>query len=319
MRSGCGTRGDQLAAIFCVRSYRRAHDARARRDLSARSRIERVGDQDSYLPPEAAGDRLEFGAAPTDERESHLASSEVVRNQLTGESGGAENDQIKFALNHDQFSSNGVAFPALYYEVVSPFVERLHSRLRAGSAARQQVNEWRRLAAVAALVHDGAGGPRVLLMKRVERVGDPWSGHISLPGGRYESGDETLLTTAIRETREELGVDLAPTQLIGPLPAIAPFASGPSGMEVTPFVFSTTCHVEPMCGPEAVSAFWLPIESVATGELDSTYIYPGTTRAFPSWSFGGHIIWGLTWRIVSELIAMGLPADSRGTGSAMRS
>lgn len=173
------------------------------------------------------------------------------------------------------------------------------------------MNEAGRRAAVAALVHDGADGPHVLLMQRVERVGDPWSGHISLPGGRYETGDRTLLSTAIRETREELGVDLATTQLIGPLPVVTPFASGPSGMEVTPFVFTTTAPVEPICGPEAMSAFWLPIESAATGTLNSTYTYPGTARTFPSWRFAGHTIWGLTWRILNDLIA-----TARGTSKA---
>ena len=62
-------------------------------------------------------------------------------------------------------------------------------------------------AAVAVVLHDEAS-PRVLLMKRAERHGDPWSGHISLPGGRYQASDGDLRVTAIRETREELGIDL---------------------------------------------------------------------------------------------------------------
>ena len=202
---------------------------------------------------------------------------------------------------------------------MSPFVEQLLSRLSAGHSESVDIHQKIRRAAVAALVHDDADGPRVLLMKRVMRVGDPWSGHISLPGGRYETDDRTLLMTAIRETREELGVDLDAAQLIGPLPTVSPLASGPSGMEVTPFVFSTMIHLEPICGPEAHTAFWLPIESAATGRLDSTYTYPGTTLTFPSWNFDGHTIWGLTWRILNDLIATARPADFRGTGNATRS
>lgn len=202
---------------------------------------------------------------------------------------------------------------------MSPFVEHLRSRLHTDFAQPSDTQPPLRRAAVAALVHDSAEGAQVLLMKRVERVGDPWSGHISLPGGRYETGDRTLLTTAIRETREELGIDLAAAQFIGSLPAVSPLASGPSGMEVTPFVFMTSTTVEPICGPEAMAAFWLPIESAAAGRLDGTYIYPGTTRKFPSWNFAGHTIWGLTWRILTELIATGRPTGSREIGSATRS
>jgi len=146
-------------------------------------------------------------------------------------------------------------------------------------------------------------------MKRVERVGDPWSGHISLPGGRLDASDRDLLATAIRETHEELGIDLAGARLLGSLPVLSPLTSGPSGMEVTPFVFVTHAAVEPQPGPEAASAFWLPIELAASGALDDTYTYPGTTHTFPSWRFESHTIWGLTWRILGDLLQAAQPGD----------
>ena len=148
------------------------------------------------------------------------------------------------------------------------------------------------------MVHDD----RVLLMKRTARAGDPWSGHISLPGGGYAPGDADLLATAIRETKEELGIDLSAARLLGHLSALTPMTSGPNGMEVTPFVFTTEVAPEPCCGPEAESAFWLPLPLVASGALDGTYTYPGTDRTFPSWSYEGHLIWGLTYRILRELL-----------------
>jgi len=156
---------------------------------------------------------------------------------------------------------------------------------------------------VAALLHDNGQGPHVLLMKRAERAGDPWSGHISLPGGGYHPPDPDLLATAIRETHEELGIDLGAARYLGPLPVLQPLSSGPNGVEVTPFVFATKVPVDPQCGPEALSAFWLPLEPARAGTYDGTYTYPGTDRTFPSWEFGGHTIWGLTWRILGDLIA----------------
>lgn len=142
----------------------------------------------------------------------------------------------------------------------------------------------------------------MLLMKRVARDGDPWSGHISLPGGGYAPADPDLLATAIRETHEELGIDLAGARLLGNLKALSPLSSGPAGIEVTPFVFVAEVAVEPRCGPEAEAAFWLPLALAASGALDGSYTYPGTTRTFPSWSYEGHVIWGLTWRILSALL-----------------
>ena len=146
---------------------------------------------------------------------------------------------------------------------------------------------------------------RVLLMKRTERPGDPWSGHISLPGGRHGHGDADLLETAIRETREELGIELGGAQLLGNLATLSPLSAGPNGIEVTPFGFATHEPGVPLrSAAEAAAAFWLPIETALSGTLDDVYVYPGTDRQFPSWRFDGHVIWGLTFRILGELVAL---------------
>lgn len=186
---------------------------------------------------------------------------------------------------------------------MSPFIERLVGRLRV--TVVRPPEDGRRRAAVAAVLHDEPPGPRVLLMKRAERAGDPWSGHISLPGGGHDARDADLLATAIRETREELGLELAGARLAGNLPTLSPLSSGPNGVEVTPFVFVTDVAVAPEPGPEALAAFWLPIELAASGALDDTYTYPSTDRKFPCWTFEGHVIWGLTWRILTDLLAAG--------------
>lgn len=184
---------------------------------------------------------------------------------------------------------------------MTPFIERVCSRLHLADQTRPPA-DGRRRAAVSVLLHDEPSGPRVLLMKRVERAGDPWSGHISLPGGRHEERDSDLLATAVRETHEELGIELGGTRVVGNLPVLQPFTSGPAGIEVAPFVFVTPVAVEPQLGPEAVAAFWLPVEEAASGAFDAQYTYPGTERTFPSWVYESHTIWGLTWRILRDLI-----------------
>lgn len=183
---------------------------------------------------------------------------------------------------------------------VSKLTEALAARL--SPAEVRPASDGRRRAAVAVVLHD-AEAPRVLLMKRVERTGDPWSGHISLPGGGFQASDGDLRVTAIRETREELGIELDGAHLLGHLDPLHPRTSGPTGIEVTPFVFATPVALEPVCGPEALAAFWLPLDLAASGALDGTYTYPASSVTFPCWTYEGHVIWGLTRRILDLVLA----------------
>lgn len=182
---------------------------------------------------------------------------------------------------------------------VTELVDRLATKMSLAPLAAPPNDDQRR-AAVAAILHDD----RVLLIKRAERVGDPWSGHIALPGGKFEPKDEHLLATAIRETREELSLDLTGARLLGNLGTLHPRSAGPKGIEVTPFVFATEVALEPTTSSEAEAAFWLPLELAASGQLDGTYAYPGSSMVFPSWTYGGHTIWGLTMRILGELLQL---------------
>lgn len=52
------------------------------------------------------------------------------------------------------------------------------------------------------------GDPEVLFIKRAARVGDRWTSHIALPGGKRETDDSSDRATSIRETREETGLEL---------------------------------------------------------------------------------------------------------------
>jgi ADP-ribose pyrophosphatase len=70
-------------------------------------------------------------------------------------------------------------------------------------------------AAVGVLLREG----KILLIKRVERRGDPWSGQVAFPGGRWKPGED-LLGTAVREVQEEVGV--RPTALAGRCPPSRP-------------------------------------------------------------------------------------------------
>lgn len=161
-------------------------------------------------------------------------------------------------------------------------------------------------AAVAMLLRYEERQPHVLLMRRAERPGDPWSGQISLPGGRAETVDADLRATAVRETHEEVGIALG--DLAEPICRLprrqARARGGRLGLQVTPFVFFTHELPEAALGPEAAEAFWFPLGAAARGELadEMPYEHQGQRWRLPAWSFAGHRVWGMTHGMLSQLL-----------------
>jgi 8-oxo-dGTP pyrophosphatase MutT (NUDIX family) len=169
-------------------------------------------------------------------------------------------------------------------------------------------------AAVAAVLRREADDLQLLLMVRRRDPRDPWSGQVCLPGGRREPWDRDLLAAARRETHEELGLDLgAQAQLAGALsPLRARAAAGPMALVIQPYVFLARENLEPVPGPEAECALWLPLAAAARGELDTQFHWRSADqeRALPAWRLGTHTVWGLTHRMIGELLAiLGGPAQ----------
>jgi len=162
----------------------------------------------------------------------------------------------------------------------------------------------RRAAVAVVLRHTPEDVIELLLIKRAERDGDPWSGQVALPGGRFDPTDATLQDTAIRETREETGVDLARDGLVlGMLDELRPRTPVLPPIIVTPFVAIVRPDVAIGTSDEVASAFWVPLASLAdpTLAVDSDVTARGTTWRVPSYVLGGHIVWGMTERILRNL------------------
>lgn len=198
-------------------------------------------------------------------------------------------------------------------ELDAAVIERAVTRL---SDAGDTVPAGVREAAVAVLLRgESLALAEVLLMRRAHREGDRWSGQIGLPGGHMEEGDKDLVATARRESVEEVGVDpgAGDGRVFG---ALAPTQARSRGtrlpLYITPIVFHRTDPEEPVLGPEADEAFWLPLGLARGGTIDRPYRYQsrgedrregasGVIHNLPSWEFEGRTIWGMTHGILSGL------------------
>src|SRR5216117_3509003 len=148
-------------------------------------------------------------------------------------------------------------------------------------------------AAVAVILHDGddggGGGLEALFIHRAVRAGDTWSGQIAFPGGRREAGDMDLRATAIRETLEEVGVDLTGAEQLGVLNDLHPRTPVLPPVVVRPFVFALTERPSTVLSPEVQDAFWVPFRALqAPGVLGQITIdHPGIPRrVLPAYRLG---------------------------------
>ena len=147
----------------------------------------------------------------------------------------------------------------------------------------------------------------LLFIKRAQNARDPWSGHMALPGGRREVDDSDLLATAIRETREETGIDLTPDALIGRLPRVAPRGPRIPTIVVVPFLFSVPADTRALAAPDEVERTrWISLAQIRDPALRENYrvTIPAGTRTFPSIRVGHDVIWGMTYRIVEDLLLL---------------
>jgi 8-oxo-dGTP pyrophosphatase MutT (NUDIX family) len=190
---------------------------------------------------------------------------------------------------------------ALAHDAIAQFASRLAARTPEAAAVWPEA----RLAAVAAVLRV-ADEPELLFIKRAEKEGDPWSGHMAFPGGRLEADDTSLEMTAIRETQEELALDLTVGHVFGRLDDLAPRTRALPPIIVRPYVALVVPDVAFTLSDEVASVFWTPLSTLRAPEAQVEHVVTvnGVTARFPAYAIHGHVVWGLTERIVRQLLSL---------------
>jgi len=156
-----------------------------------------------------------------------------------------------------------------------------------------------------------AGAPADLslcFILRTEREGDPWSGHMALPGGRADATDPTPQFTALRETSEEVGLQVDPNSLLGTLNQIPLRRIVRNDSVLCPFAFYWGQELPPLVPEqsEAEEAYWIPLQHLwDPGNLTTLdWNHEGRSMSFPGIAWGQQVIWGLTHRVLTDFARM---------------
>lgn len=176
-------------------------------------------------------------------------------------------------------------------------------------------------AVVAAILRGSEHGAEVLLIRRSEDERDPWSGHMALPGGHRDPSDADLLSTAVRETLEEIGLDLgSAAELVGRLEGTRAVARERAlDFTIYPLVFALSSDFEPALNPKEVAEIvWAPVAHLLSPAAQSSvqYVIRDQRHQFPAFDVDGRKVWGLTYRILQNLLAVVAPSVAAGESAA---
>ena len=185
-------------------------------------------------------------------------------------------------------------------------LQLIETRLSEHNPDRKRFRQLMKRSAVAMILQVREGELHILMIKRAEREGDPWSGHMAFPGGRMDKIDDHGYAVAVRETEEEVGLVLdADVPCIGRLSDInARPHKGLFGMVVSPFVFRLEREVAFAPNYEVAEVVWVPLEFLldTDNREEMVWEYKGVRIPMPCYFYGRRRIWGLSLMMLDELL-----------------
>jgi 8-oxo-dGTP pyrophosphatase MutT (NUDIX family) len=143
----------------------------------------------------------------------------------------------------------------------------------------------------------------VLLIRRQDREGDRWSGHIGFPGGRHEAADQTLLETALRETEEELGFRATDYGRVLGTAGTLESRRFPGDVRIAIFVAELNERPPLQPSDEVTAAFWVPVDALTPATSTVPELPDPVSSYVVSVGDDKLVVWGITYQILELLRA----------------
>ena len=159
-------------------------------------------------------------------------------------------------------------------------------------------------AGVMLLVYPKDGEFCILLNKRTQLV-EHHKGEISFPGGAKDPEDATILDTALRETYEEMGVHREDVDVLGRLDQV----STGSWFSITPYVGAIRgAYAFKASNVEVAEVLEVPLPALldAVNGREEAIFHERLSRGY-AYSFGEHVIFGATARILTQFLGLIIP------------
>ena len=174
-------------------------------------------------------------------------------------------------------------------------LEKIKNALSSTINAKVHDDKKTKLAAVLVIIYGPE--PSILMTERSKTM-DHHAGEISFPGGRWQCDDADLLSTALRETSEEMGVDIPREQIVGQL---KPVTTLNSGYTIAPFI--TIQEKIPLITPnhEIESVLKIPlVPLLKTMDGDKDPAHRSIQEMF-IFKFQNYLIWGASARMLNQI------------------
>lgn len=142
--------------------------------------------------------------------------------------------------------------------------------------------------------------PHIILTRRASHMSSH-AGEVAFPGGKRDASDASIIATALRESREEIGLPEDRVEVIGELDAF----TSKVGLRVQPIIGMVPCEQLLVPNPDEIeSIFRVPVEFFLTADVSYThrFRFMGQEMTVPSFNYGDYVIWGLTAFMIVDLM-----------------
>ena len=182
-------------------------------------------------------------------------------------------------------------------------LDKITNKIRVYSG-RPPVEELRKAAVLIAITD--SDDPELIYTLRSNKVGSH-GGEVSFPGGMYEVENKNLETTALRESKEETGLDITKVDILGPIDTVV----SRFNISVTPYVGIVPNNIELNNNSDEIEAcFKVPLSFLLQDKRhrNDEIKRNGDIFFMPAYEYDSYIIWGLTAMMTVDFLNIALDA-----------